>query len=141
MPPRSVRPLSIALIRRAEEILVMAVRGHQGQIKGWRPPGGGIEFGESAEQALVREISEELNQPICCREQICVLENMFLYEGHPGHEIVFVFEVEFENQSAYATDGYAYIDQGIENDVVWKRATEFQNSSEQLFPEGLLEYL
>ena len=141
IPPRSVRPLSIALIRRADEILVMAVRDHQGQIKGWRPPGGGIEFGESAQEALVREIYEELSQPISCREQTCVLENIFLHEGHPGHEVVFVFEVEFSNQSAYATEGYSYIDEGIENNVVWKSTADFRNSSEQLFPDDLLKYL
>ena len=119
----------------------MAVRDHQGQIKGWRPPGGGIEFGESAQEALVREIYEELSQPISCREQTCVLENIFLHEGHPGHEVVFVFEVEFSNQSAYATEGYSYIDEGIENNVVWKSTADFRNSSEQLFPDDLLKYL
>ncbi len=119
----------------------MAVRDSQGQIKGWRPPGGGIEFGESAEQAVVREIYEELSQPIICKQQVCVLENIFSHEGQPGHEVVFVFEVEFSDHSAYATEHYAYIDRGIENDVVWISTAKFRDSTERLLPEHLRKYL
>jgi ADP-ribose pyrophosphatase YjhB (NUDIX family) len=140
-PPEAIRPLAIGLIRRGDEILVMVVRDDQGRIKGWRPPGGGIEFGEPAERALIRELLEELGEPVECGRRICVLENIFMHEGSPGHEVVFVFEVEFSNPSAYATEQYAYFDQGIANEVVWRKTSELLGSVEPLFPEGLRQYL
>lgn len=30
-----------------------------------------------------------------------VLENLFTFDGEPGHEIVFVYEAEFVNESRY----------------------------------------
>ena len=140
-PPEAIRPLAVGLIRRADEVLVMAVRDNQGRIKGWRPPGGGIEFGEPAERALIRELLEELGEPVVCGRQICVLENIYRHEGSPGHEVVFVFEVEFSNPSAYATERYAYVDQGAANEVLWRKTSEFGGSVEPLFPVGLRQYL
>ena len=46
-PPQSVRPIAVALVYRGADVLVMAVKDDVGSIKGWRPLGGAIEFGES----------------------------------------------------------------------------------------------
>ena len=140
-PPEAIRPLALGLIRRADEILVMIVRDDRGLTKGWRPPGGGIEFGELAERALIRELLEELGEPVVCGRRVCVLENIFRHEGSPGHEVVFVFEAEFSNRSAYATERYLYLDQGIANEVVWRKTGDLLGGSEPLFPEGLRQYL
>ncbi len=140
-PQASIRAISIGLIRRRDELLVMAVRDDNNQIKGWRPPGGGVEFHESAREALVRELSEELRQSVRCGKQVCVLENIYQHEGCPGHEVVFVFEAEFSDASAYATEDYAFADAGIRNNVTWRRCSEFVQRSTLLFPDGLAEYL
>ena len=53
-PVQHIRPISIALIQRGSEILVMTVRDDQGKLKGYRPPGGGIDYGETAVDAVKR---------------------------------------------------------------------------------------
>ncbi|MEJ7705366.1 MAG: NUDIX domain-containing protein [Geodermatophilaceae bacterium] len=58
------------------------------------PWGGGIEFGETAEEALRREFTEELGVALGVVRLLGVLENRFELAGVPGHEIVFVFTAE-----------------------------------------------
>lgn len=62
-----------AVIHREKQVFATA-RGY-GDFKGlWEFPGGKIEVGESAQQALVREIKEELNLDIQVGELIDTVE-------------------------------------------------------------------
>ena len=74
------------------------------RIKGYkfyRFCGGGIEFGETAADALRREFMEEFGVRVIPGRQIGIVENIFEFEGAPGHEIVFILEAEFEDKKLY----------------------------------------
>src|SRR5690606_32033336 len=131
-PPRTIRAISIGLVYRGADILVMAVKDDAGVVKGWRPPGGAIEFGETAEQAVSREFVEEIGRPIRCLRHLCVLENLYRHEGAPGHEIVFAFEAEFVDPSGYAADSYAFVDGGVANQVAWRPVEDFKRGARAL---------
>ncbi len=65
--------VSAAIIKNNNEFFVTQ-RGY-GEFKGgWEFPGGKIELGETPEQALVREIQEELNTKIEVGELVSVVE-------------------------------------------------------------------
>lgn len=59
-PSKSIRGKAITLAKHNNRLLVCEVLNDDGNHKGWCPLGGGIEFGETAENALKREIHEEL---------------------------------------------------------------------------------
>lgn len=54
----------VAAIIRAEDKILATQRGYGDFTGGWEFPGGKIETGESNEQALIREIKEELEVEI-----------------------------------------------------------------------------
>ena len=80
--------------------------GHD-RLKGssfYRPLGGQIEAGENPEQALVREMREELGEEILVVRRLGELDNRFVFEGRPGWEQVAVLEAEFLTPDAPRVD-------------------------------------
>lgn len=65
--------VAAAIIREGDRIFA-AQRGYGSAKDGWEFPGGKIEPGETPEQALVREIWEELNAEIAVGEKLTQVE-------------------------------------------------------------------
>jgi ADP-ribose pyrophosphatase YjhB (NUDIX family) len=148
MRPSHIRPLAVCVFRhrqRGNRILVEEGRDRVKRQRFFRPLGGGIEFGEPARTAVEREIREELAAAITNVRLLGVLENIFTFEGTPGHEIVFVFEADFADLSLYDRPAIVHqeaLDKRIR--AVWKPLTDFGPSrpnAPPLYPDGLLELL
>ncbi|WP_284163223.1 NUDIX domain-containing protein [Frigidibacter sp. SD6-1] len=140
-PATRLRAIAIGLIRQDARLLVSAVTGDDGRVKGWRPLGGGIEFGESAETALRRELHEEIGATAGPLVRIAVLENLFHHQGQPGHEIVFVFEGSLLDPGAAATERFFIEERGRRDLAAWMPAALFRDGAMKLFPDGLIGYL
>jgi|WetSurMetagenome_2_1015567.scaffolds.fasta_scaffold137797_3 8-oxo-dGTP pyrophosphatase MutT (NUDIX family) len=142
MIPGRIRPIAICIVRRDGDLFVF--EGHD-SVKGetfFRPLGGGIEFGERSEQAVRRELHEELSAELVRLRQVGVLENLFTHEGESWHEIVFVFEGDFANPDLYRPEfATTILDNGQRWRVLWKPLSEFDDQTAILYPEGLLELI
>ena len=130
---------------KAMAVLLNAARTHHAVIR-WtdaskEPPefhrlvGGSVELGELAVDAVVREIGEELGTRLCEPRLLGVLENLFLYEGEPGHEIVFVYAGELADPAVIPAVGGWFQDNGVPMFVEW-RAVDDTGHEWPLYPGG-----
>lgn len=60
--------------------------------------GGRVAMGETSEQALKREIIEELGKEVEVIEGLTTVENFFEVNGSKYYEILFVHKVEFKDE-------------------------------------------
>ncbi len=139
-----IRPLAICVFRDGNRILVAEGFDPIKRQTFYRPLGGRIEFGERGEEAVRRELREELNAEISDVKYLGALENIFTFAGKRGHEIVFVYDGRFVDASYYAR---AELD-GFEKDAprphfkaVWKSRDEFDPVRAPVYPDGLMELL
>ncbi|NRB00717.1 MAG: NUDIX domain-containing protein [Rhodobacteraceae bacterium] len=136
-----MRPIVIGLFYQDTRVLVAAVTNDDGSVKGWRPLGGGIDFGETAESALRREMTEELGATITQAQRIGVMENHYSHGGKDGHEIVFVYRADFQNTGQADADSFILEDQSFRSRAEWRETEAFRTGADRLLPDGLIEYL
>lgn len=141
MDTTRIRPIAVCLFHNKNRILVSEGFDTIKQDYYYRPLGGGIEYGESSRTAVLREIREELGVEVENLNLLGVLENIFVYEGRQGHEIVFVFDAEFVDKSLYELDE---LDGYEEEANIGFKAKWFSLDalgSARLVPEGLAKLL
>ena len=136
-----IRPLALCVFRREDHILV--VEGHDPVKKQtfYRPPGGGIDFGESSAAAVLREIREEIAADVLDLRYIGTLENIFTFSGVPGHEIVQVYLGRLADDTLYRMSSIPGVESNGESiRLVWVPLGTF-SAARPLYPDGLRELL
>ncbi|OOG10947.1 NUDIX hydrolase [Pseudomonas sp. C9] len=136
-----IRPLALCIFHHNGKILLSEAHDPIKNRPFFRPIGGGIEFGETSAQAIVREVQEELGLAITDVRLLGTLENIFTYAGRPGHEIVQVYDAKFVDVSVYdlpylggqETDGATFTAKWLE----WEGFSD----EAPLVPDGLYDLL
>ena len=138
-----IRPIAICLFRHGARVLVSESYDSIKQDYFCRPLGGGIEFGETSRAAIVREIKEEIGAAVENLRLVGVLENIFVYEGQHGHEIVFVYDAEFVDKTLYEQTeiDYCWPEAEAWCKAVWRSLAELKQNNIRLVPEGLTALL
>ena len=137
-----IRPVALCVFRRDDGCILVApgfdpVKGQ----RFYRPLGGGIEFGERAADAARREIREELGAEVDGLELLGSFENIFVYLGQPGHELVWLYEARFADPSFYTRDILIADEGGAKFEVHWVQPDLFRRGEAPLYPDGLLALL
>lgn len=136
---RTIRPIAAAVICEADRILVWEdYDPSTGEIVAV-PLAGGIEFGETGEQAIARELGEEIGAIPRRIRFLGVIEDIFEWAGIKRHELYLIYHVDLQGQDVFEAeeltvtepDGTSYV-------ARWRPLTEFRRSA-RLVPDGLLE--
>ena len=138
-----IRALAICLFLHNGKILVSEERDPTKDETFYRPLGGGIEFGEHSIEAIHRELMEEIGAEVKDLVYLGTLENIFTFDGEPGHEIVQIYDGVLEESGLYeqaVIPGHE-AEVNLSMKVVWKSLDEFGLGKSILYPDGLLEML
>jgi ADP-ribose pyrophosphatase YjhB (NUDIX family) len=138
MTTRRIRTVAVAVCRAGDRILVERGFDRTSGEHFLRAIGGGVEFGERAADAVVREWREELGLELQAPVLLGVLENLFTYEGRAGHEVVLVFtarlaDVRAELETVEGT--------GERHSAVWVALDDVRRGAPPLYPAGLLDLI
>lgn len=137
-PLPRIRVLAIGLAWRGTSLLAAEVRDDAGRLKGVRPPGGGVEFGERWEEALAREWAEEFGLEIAVSGPPVVMENLYTHEGERGHEIVFAVPITLPPGPLMEAEALEVReDNGVPFTVRWFDFDGLDGAGPALFPAGL----
>ena len=140
-----IRAVALAMIWRDSEFLVTEYKAPDNGRYYYRPPGGGIQFGEYGIDAIRREMKEELNSDITDIKHLITVENLYTYAGTFFHEIALLYECRLQDMSLYERDTIYYTDEidgvVINEYAVWKPPSFFITDGPPLAPVGLKEYL
>ena len=137
-----IRPIAICVFLTHNKILVAEGYDPVKVETFYRPLGGGIEFGESSKETICREIMEEVNAEVDqdSLRYLGAVENRFMFNGLPGHEIVLVYDGALKESGLYAQDVILGKEaNGEDICAVWKDLDEFMTGKSILYPTGLVE--
>ncbi|MGG0219678.1 NUDIX hydrolase [Bacillus mycoides] len=101
----------------------------------YRFPGGSIEFGETAKEAIIRELLEEYDLKVDVQELAIVSEHIFEWKNEKGHHCTLLH--------------WGTVEEIITNEIrhkehadiilIWKSIEELKNKP--TYPDGIVSYL
>ena len=132
--------ISVGLPVKDAHVLALFGRDSVRGLDFLRAIGGGIEFGERADEALHREFMEEVGVRLDSATRIGVYDNIFTYEGEAAHEIAHVYAVTSSELDAVSLDAeLEVLDEG--SPIRWVPIERIRSGEIPLFPSGAPEAL
>lgn len=133
--------MALAAVRRPDgAVLVQRGRDESRGLTFHRLIGGGIDFGETAEQAVVREWQEELSAQLLDVRLLGWVENLFTFEGAPGHELLAVHVGRVDDPHVLDRDDLGTIP-GTTSTVHWVPGSQVLDGPVPLYPPGVVRLL
>ena len=137
----NIRAVALSVIKNQNgQILLEPAYDTTKEEKFYRPLGGGIEMGETGSACIKREVMEELGVNVTTGERLCVIENIFTYEGQPGHQIMLVYPCTFTDFALYNQEELPLIEQENRT-AVWRSPAEIEAEGAVLHPGEITNYL
>ena len=124
---------AFCLIRHDGKLLVSKGYDKTKQETFYRFLGGTVEFGETGEQAVVREIKEELGSGLIDVVRLDLIQNIFSYNNEERHQLTFLFEGTLLDESLYTQELIQIID-APESRAVWLPIEEVLSGKAILYP-------
>jgi 8-oxo-dGTP pyrophosphatase MutT (NUDIX family) len=139
--PNRIRVLALGLIRNGDRTLLAQGYDPVKQQTFYRALGGGVDFGETSYDALKREFQEEVQAELTNIKYLGCIENLFVYNGQPGHEIVQLYQCDFADSKFYQLEELEVIEGENKATAYWIAIEQCKSGKVRVVPEQFLEYL
>ena len=133
----SVRTKVVVSLINSGEVLLAEGYDPANGVQFYIPLGGGVEFGELLEDAARREVSEEVGLQLGELEYRTHIENIYVFNGTPGHEMVFHFLARIDDESRKLLPTHGVEDNGDEFPIRWFPQEELHRVREHVVPTGI----
>jgi len=138
---QQIRVLALGLIQQDDRVFLSQGYDSARQLTFYRALGGGVDFGEPSRVALEREFREELQAELRDIEYLGCLENIFIYNGRPGHEIIQLYRCGFVDPKFYQLESLQFQEGERQKLALWVPIERLLNGELTVYPEGFCRYL
>ena len=137
----SIRANVLGALRRpdTDEYLVQVLQDPAEDHLARRFIGGGIHFGETSDDALVREFREELDVAVEAGPVVGTVENVYTWDEEPKHEFTVIRKATFADRSLYDRETFRGVedDGAFEYEADWRSLADLRHAPEPFYPEGV----
>ncbi len=139
--PNKIRTLALGLIRDGDRTLLSEGYDPVKQQTFYRALGGGVDFGETSYDALKREFQEELQAELTNIKYLGCIENLFIFKGQQGHEIIQLYQCDFVESKFYKLDQLEFTEGESKQTALWMNIEQCKSGEVHVVPEQFIEYL
>ncbi len=136
-----IRVLALGLVRDGERIFISEGYDPVKQKTFYRAMGGGVDFGETSLFALEREFFEEIQAELTNIRYLGCLENLFMFNGQPGHEILQVYQCDFVDPKFYQLEDLVFAEGERKKKALWVEINRFKSGELLIVPQQFLDYI
>mgnify|MGYP006421657957 CR=1 FL=1 len=136
----NIRVLALGIIRCGDRLFLSQGYDANKQQTFYRAMGGGVDFGEYSRDALIREFQEEIQADLTNIRYVACLENIFVYNGQPGHELIQLYQCDFANPDWYETPEVTFWEGKRQKKALWVEMERLASGELRLVPEQFLQY-
>lgn len=135
-----IRVLALGLVRDGDRLFISQGYDSIKQETFYRAMGGGVDFGEYSHDALQREFKEEIEAELTNIKYLGCIENIFMFDGEQGHEVIQLYKCDFADQKFYQIEELIFREKERKKTALWVSIDRFKSRELKIVPESFLEY-